>query len=186
MSRSLSAGMQTVSTDAVVRPFILIDADFDSAPVYMWSGIGDLSWDSKTWVGVGNLLTVDAIEESTDMKAVGTKISLSGIPSELISLALQEDYSGRTLSIYLGAFDESGAVITNPVVIFRGRMDVMQILEGGDVATIDLTAENRMIDFERTRTRRYTDQDQKIEYPNDKGFEFVSSIQDKEIVWGRV
>jgi len=186
VSRSLSAGMQTVSTDSVVRPFILIDADFDAAPVYMWSGVGDLSWDSKTWVGVGNLLTVDAVEESTDMKAAGTKISLSGIPSDLISLALQEDYSGRTLTIYLGAFNDSGTVIANPVAIFRGRMDVMQILDGGDTATIDVTVESRLIDFERTRTRRYTDQDQKIDYPTDKGFEFVSSIQDKEIVWGRV
>jgi len=42
-----------------------------------------------------------------------------------------------------------------------------------------------MIAFERPYVRRYTDEDQKIEHPTDKGFEFVAAIQDLELVWGR-
>jgi hypothetical protein len=48
-----------------------------------------------------------------------------------------------------------------------------------------LTAESRLIDLERSRERRYTSEDQKIDYPNDKGLEFIADLQDKEIVWGR-
>ena len=36
-----------------------------------------------------------------------------------------------------------------------------------------------------TRVRRYTAEDQKIDYPNDKGLEFVAEMAEKEIVWGR-
>ena len=36
-----------------------------------------------------------------------------------------------------------------------------------------------------SRQRRYTSEDQKIDYPNDKGLEFVAEIAEKEIVWGR-
>jgi len=186
MTRSLSNDMQDVTTATLVRPIILVEAEFDSSDVLIWSGIGDLTWDSKTWTGTGQLLRVDAMEESVEMRAVGTKVTLSGIPSELLSIALQEDYQGRQLSVYLGAFDDSGAVIASPVVVFKGRMDIMTISEAGDTASIEVSVENRLIDFERPRERRFTSEDQKIEYPNDKGFEFVSTIQDKEIVWGRV
>ena len=186
MTRSLSSEMQAVSTADVVRPIIFVEAEFDSSTVRMWSGTGDLTWNAETWVGTGQLLRVDAIEESNEMKAVGTNVTLNGVPADLLSLALQEDYQGRTLTIYLGAFDESNEVITSPVVIFSGRMDIMSISEDGQRASIEVSVENRLIDFERTRERRYTSEDQKIDFPNDKGFEFVSTIQDKEIVWGRV
>lgn len=186
VTRSLSNDMQNVTTSTVVRPIILVEAEFDSSDVLIWSGIGDLSWDSKTWIGTGQLLRVDAMEESVEMRAVGTTVTLSGIPSELLSIALQEDYQGRQLTVYLGAFDDSGTVITSPVIVFKGRMDIMTISESGDSASIQVNVENRLIDFERPRERRYTSEDQKIDFPSDKGFEFVSTIQDKEIVWGRV
>jgi hypothetical protein len=64
-------------------------------------------------------------------------------------------------------------------------MDTMGIEDSGDTANIGLTAESRLIDLERSRERRYTSEDQKIDYPNDKGLEFIADLQDKEIVWGR-
>ncbi len=61
----------------------------------------------------------------------------------------------------------------------------MTIDEGADSATISLAVENKLIILENAKERRYNDEDQKIENPTDKGFEFVASIQDVEIVWGR-
>lgn len=185
MSRDLTSSMQTVADASVVRPIILVELAFDTGTTRLWSGYGDLTWDSQTWNGAGNLMSIGSLEETTEVRAIGTDITLSGLPSEIVSLALQEDYQGRFATIYLGALDDTGAVISDPVVIFGGRMDVMSIQESGETASISISIENRLIDFERTKIRRYTDQDQKIDYPNDQGFEFVSSIQQMEIVWGR-
>jgi len=69
--------------------------------------------------------------------------------------------------------------------MFSGRMDTMSIKDSGDTANISLTAESRLIDLERSRERRYTSEDQKIDYPNDKGLEFIADLQNQEIVWGR-
>jgi hypothetical protein len=63
-------------------------------------------------------------------------------------------------------------------------MDVMTIGEQGDNCTIDLTAESRLIDLERPRLRRWTSEDQKALDPDDKGFEFVNSLQEATIKWG--
>ena len=63
-------------------------------------------------------------------------------------------------------------------------MDVMSIQESGEQATINITGESRLIDLEIARERRYTSEDQKIDFPDDKGLEFVADLQDKQIIWG--
>lgn len=185
MSRNLTSAMASAVSDTVVRPIILIDADFDGGAVQIWSGVGDLVWDSKTYTGAGAIMAIGEVEESVGMKATGTNITITGIPSEYLSLALTEDYQGRTLTIRVGALDDSNAVIADPQIVFRGRMDIMTINESSQDGTISLSVENRLIDFERPRVRRYTDQDQKIDHSTDKGLESVTAIQDKELVWGR-
>ena len=55
----------------------------------------------------------------------------------------------------------------------------------GTYSTISIAVENKLVAFERSKVRRYTAEDQKIDHPTDKGFEFVTSIVQKEIIWGR-
>ena len=185
MSRSLTSGMQTAVTADLVRPITLVQCAFDSGNLNLWSGIGDLTVDSVDYVGAGSLLSIGEITESSELSANGITVTLSGVTSPLITKARDEDYQGRELKVLLGAMDASNGVISDPVVIFSGFMDVMTINESGETATIQVTVENRLIEFEKTRIRRYTAEDQKIEYPNDKGLEFVAEMAEKEIVWGR-
>ena len=48
-----------------------------------------------------------------------------------------------------------------------------------------MTVESRLIDLERARDWRYTSENQKSLYPNDKGLDFVVDLQDMPIAWGR-
>ena len=113
MSRSLSAEMLAVATADIVRPIYLVKAEFDSTPpedrnLYLWSGFGDLTFNGKNYLGVGNLLSISAVDESTDLTATGASIVLSGIQSTLLAIARDEDYQGRPITIYLGALDDTG------------------------------------------------------------------------------
>ena len=58
-------------------------------------------------------------------------------------------------------------------------MDTMTIAESGEYSTISISAENKLIALERSKVRRYTAEDQKIDHPTDKGFEFVTAIVEK-------
>jgi hypothetical protein len=158
---------------------------FDSGNLNLWSGIGNLTVDSVDYVGAGTLLQVSEISESAELQANGLNVTLSGVTDPLISKARDEDYQGRELKVLLGAIDANGNVTSDPVTVFSGFMDTMVINDGSESATIQVTVENRLIEFERTRGRRYTAEDQKIDYPNDKGLEFVAEMQEKEIIWGR-
>ena len=185
MSRSLTTGMQSAVIADLVRPITLVQCAFDSGNLNLWSGIGELTVDSVDYVGAGSLLSIGEIAETSELSANGITVTLSGVTSPLLSKARDEDYQGRELKVLLGAMDASNGVITSPVVIFSGFMDTMVINDSSETATIQVAVENRLIEFERTRVRRYTAEDQKIDYPNDKGHEFVAEMAEKEIVWGR-
>lgn len=185
MSRTLEPAFASEVIKGTLAPILLVDLAFDSGHVRLWSGLGTLNWGGYNWTGVGDLGQVTEIRETTLAVATGLTLSLSGIPASTIAIALAEPYQGRPATLYLGAVDASGAVVASPTVLYAGRMDVMQINDGAETATISVQVENELIALETPRERRYTDQDQKIEYPLDKGLEYVASLQEKQIIWGR-
>lgn len=182
-TRDITSVVENALDQSLVRPFFAVELNFDTSPVRMWTGVGSATIDGQTYTGTGTLLNVSSIEETAELAVRGATLTLTGIPSELVSLALQEPYQGRTCRIYFGVVD--GNTYSNLTEIFSGYMDQMNIDEGPEFGTIELTVENKLIDLERSRVRRYSSGYQKSVYPNDKGFDFVEDLQDKDIMWGR-
>jgi hypothetical protein len=181
MSRDITSAVLNALDNAVIQPFFAVDLDFDSDSLYLWSGYGNLVIGSKTYLGAGQLLNISSISETTEMEAKGATISVSGIPSAFLSLALNEPYQGRECRIYFGVTSSP----SNYVEVFSGELDQMNIEEQVETANISVVAENVLVKLERPVVRRFTNEDQKSRFPNDRGLEFVASLQDKEIFWGR-
>ncbi len=188
MSRGLTAGFLTAADAGTVYPAILASFDFSGADINVWTGIGDLLWNGTTFSGIGDLGGVSAIEESEETRANGLSFTLNGISSAMVSSILSEDYRNRTCTVYLALFASltATAPITSPATMFVGRMDQAILDDDGDTATINLTAESRLIDLQRARERRYTDEDQRANpsYTADLGLQYVAGLQDKELMWG--
>jgi len=207
MSRDLSQVVLDGIAEDVVYPFFAVELQFDGGnTLRMWTGQGTLVLEDGTeWVGLGTLLDISAVEETAAMDVRGATITLSGVPSSVLSLALSQPYQGRVAKIYFGAFNrgsvlqESGAYIllqdggridlesesAGFNEIFSGYMDQMNISEDASTSYIELKVENKLIDLERARVARFTSGYQKSVYPNDKGLDFVEDLQDKKIAWGR-
>jgi hypothetical protein len=227
MPRSLPADLIASLEDDVLYPFFAVELLFDegtftpvpvatSTPVErvvrLWTGIGTLTYKQKQYFGAGNLLDISSIEETSEIAAKGASITLTGIPSETVSLALSEPYQGRICNIYFGTFAAQGVVVmlatkslkkmltfilledgskitlndrsTQLTQVFAGYMDTMNIEESAETCTVELTIENKLITLERARVARYTSAFQKSLYPNDKGLDFIEDMQDKSISWG--
>jgi hypothetical protein len=181
MSRDLTSTVLNALDDAVVYPFFAVDIDFVSGPLYVWSGNGDLVVGGKTYLGAGQLMAVSTVEETTEIEAKGATITMSGIPSSFLALALTQQYQGRECRIYFGMSNNP----SDYVEIFSGELDQMNISEEANTCTIAVTVENVLIKLGRPVVRRFTNEEQKSRFPNDKGLEYVASLQDKEIFWGR-
>jgi len=208
MSRDLSAALSGSLEDNVVYPFFAIDLEFDSPnTLRLWTGYGTLVYEDVSYFGTGELLGISSVEETVEMAAKGATLTLSGVPSEVISLALQEPYQGRVCKINFGMFAtdnllqedatsyillQDGAKIalesqqTSLTEVFTGYMNQMNIEESPDTSTIQLTVENKLVDLERPRVARYTSAYQKDKFNGDLGLDFVESLQDQKLTWGRV
>lgn len=184
MSRTVPAALLTALDGDEIDVFYAVDLAFDSSNIRLWTGYGDKTINSNTYTGSGNLLTIDGLEEASDLSARGTTLTLNGLDSTIVTYALTEEYQGRLVTIYWG-------VGNNTVEVFSGYMDKMTIQDSAEGATIQLTVESRLIVLERPNVRRYTRESHagvrtaKSLSGSDTFFDWVTKLQDKQIVWGR-
>ena len=184
-SRTLETNTKTQSQAAANYMVIFAKLEFGSGDVLIHSDLGDITWGGDTYLGVGTLGSITPVEEQAELGRSVIKMSLSGVSASLISTALGEDYQGKDATIYVGYKDLStNALVADPSVHFKGRMDVMEVVSG-ETAEITLTVESKMAAWDKPNVRRYNHQDQISRYPNDKFFEFIEQTAQKPIVWGR-
>jgi hypothetical protein len=185
MPRPWTPQMVAQLSAAKIRPVLFLQMKFTDGPIFVWSGLGNLNWNGHVWVGLGALGTISAIEESSELKATNVTFTLSSIPQDLIQHALGQVRQGYPVQLWFGTLGDNNNVLADPLQIFAGRMDVPTIDEGAQTSTISIAVENRLIDLNRSRERRYTDQDQQIDHPGDLGFQYVQFIQAWSGTWGK-
>lgn len=183
--RVMTGAAETALSADTVYPIFLVQVTCVSGDVLMWSGLGDLVWQGRTYLGAGNLGGISAIGETTETSAKGLTLTLSGVPSDLVATALSETRQGLPAKVWLGCLTATGVMVDDPILLFGGLTDVPMVEDGAETCSVSITAESRLIDLERPRVRRYTPEDQHIDYPGDKGFDYVSGLQSKEFKFGR-
>lgn len=185
MSRALSSAMLAGIQASDLAPILLFEGEFAGGFVRLWTGFGTISWNGHDWTGMGQLIGISDMEESSEVVATGLTVSLSGVDPALVSAAIGEARQNMPGRIWIGLLNASGAVVSTPYLAFRGRLDVPQIADSEDACTISISYENILGDLLRPREIRFTDEAQKALFPDDRGFEYVTRIQDVELVWTR-
>lgn len=180
MSRTVPAAILTALAQPEVEPFYAVEIDLDSGPLRLWTGYGDRTIESNTYTGGGTLMTIEGLEEVADLSAKNITLTLSGMPAEVISLALQEPYQRRKVRVLWGVRN-----VSDFVEVFSGSLNQMVIEDSAESGTISVTVDSKLVELERASNRRYTSESHKARYPSDTFFDFVAKIQDKQIVFGR-
>ena len=186
MSRTIPSSLLSVLGNAEIEPFYAVEMQFDSGTMRIWTGYGNKTIGGNTYTGTGNLLQIEGLEETSDLSAQGTTLTLNGLDITIITYALTEDYQGRLAKIFWGV---NG--VSDVIEVFSGYMDTMTIQDEGQSSTIQLTLESRLITLERPSNRRYTAKShagvraQKGLTGDDSFFDWVVQLQDKRVPWGR-
>jgi len=184
MTRTVTAAVNTALTGYNIPCFFAVELQFDAGTTRVCNAGYNYTINGNIFYAIGTMGKISTIQESADLAAYGITMELSGIDSAEIAIALAEPYQGRPCKVWMVFLSEQLQVIADPVLIFNGRIDLMDI-QLGDTATITLTAESRLIDLERPRVRRYNHEDQIIDYPGDNGFEYVPLMVNIELLWGK-
>lgn len=183
--RTLTTAAKNAFSAINFPALILVELDFVDGFVRLTNAGYTFTWGGFDWLGIGTLGSISAISEGSALQMYGCSLTLSGIPPEIIATAFSQGYQGRGAVVRLAPLNTDYSFIADPVVVFKGRMDTMDI-EVGSSATVTLSVESRLTDWERPRIRRYNNEDQKTEYPNDLGFQFVDQMIEKDLKWGRL
>lgn len=184
MPRSLTSTMITELQKGTVAPIYLVAVQFTSGVQYMWNGIGSVVWNGQTWLGVGNLGAIQGLTQATDITARNVTLTLNGIPNSLLELAIAECSQNYQAQIWFGFIASDGSILADPSQVWLGYTDVPTIMEGGDTSSISITVENKLV-ARQASNRRYTSEDQAIDFPTDTGFRYVASVQNFTGTWGK-
>lgn len=189
VDRTLTIAEITETTERDYKVAAMVSLFFDIAHVHVWTGLGSMQLTlptetQHTWLGVGELGSIDGILESTDRSVNGVKLTLTGIDNDMLSHALTQDYQGRDAKIWLVYFDEIWQPIGDGILIFAGQMDTLSAVDGDKKGMVTVQCESRDALLRRTSESLLTDEEQQRLWPGDLGLEFVTALQSKEIQWG--
>jgi hypothetical protein len=163
---------------------VLMEGNFKDGVVRFWTGYGNITWDNKLWTGSGTLISIETIPETIEIAAQDVVISLSGCPPEVMAIALTQGGHNLNSTLWLAFLDANAAIIADPVQLYRGLLDVMEISETVDAPILRITYQNRLADIERPRLWNYTDSDQQKRFPGDTGFSHISNALNWSGKWG--
>lgn len=158
--------------------------------------------ETKVYVGVGALGSMEPVADKTMLEADTVTLRLTGVPNKLAQLAFEDHYLGRTAKIFLAVLDNNYHVVNKPQLIFSGKMENMSVSHIANEAVIEVNCISKLADWERAKGGRFNAEYQdkiinKIKlkdaregktYPTgwrDTAFDFIPSLIDKEINWGR-
>lgn len=185
--RTLTPTVSAEVKGQVVKYVLFVELDFSGGIVRVNTSPYDITWNTFNWVGVGTLGEVSAVQEKSDLTATKYSLGLSGVTTEIISIALTQEYMGRQASIWFGLVDESTGklvILADPLLVFKGWMDMM-VIQTGTQSKVTVTVETKLANWNVPRVSRLTDEHQQELYPGDRGMQYVALMEDYEIVWGR-
>jgi hypothetical protein len=196
MPRSLSpAFLAQLGSTGMSAPVLFVVLAFADQTLYLFGGVGSLTPAGpaysatstfpygETFIGMGWLGKVSTVPQTNKVQAQNVTLALSGIPSELVLEAINEVSINGSATIYLGFFDNTGALIADPVQLFAGALDVPTLSDSGPTCTISITAENPLLRLNEAPARTFDDADQQIYFPGDLGMSFVDALGNLTLFW---
>lgn len=172
----------------------LADMQFKSGSVYRWAGNTSLGIASHTWLPTFGQVSVDGLGWSGEPISRQVTMSISGVDSEILPLAIAEtnEADQQPLLMYWLLFDADWQPVGGLIPMFVGlmqppRVDRTQATEDeGAVQSISLPVENIFYNRSRPANGRYTSPDQQRRYSGDLMCDFVSSLVFKTLKWPSV
>lgn len=187
---ALSATISALLEQRTVRCAHLVEICFVTQARRLWNGNYKITTsDGHDWFGIRKLGSIEGLENDGDFQASELKFSISGVDTRLLQMAVSEDkaeYIGRHVRVYLQFFDSDWTLLDAPVARAVGIIDGLEVtrqpMEGGGTRrVISLTAQNMFYGRGQPPASFFTDTDQQLRFPGDRGLVYLSELQDTNI-----
>ena len=181
--RGLTQNDIELLSQPIVKAAFAAEIETSEETVYLWTGIGNIKWNDKLYIGTGEFINISPFEESGDLSANNFTLTLNSTENVFRARMLLDIRSDKNANILLFLFNDLWE-IQNGFIIFRGKTDTATINVTSGSIDSSLLIENVFNGLEQRIDRRWDSQDQKIRDSNDTGFDQMAALQDKTIKWG--
>ena len=183
MSRNIGANNITEANLASLEVVILVHFAF-TVPIYVHTGIGTITFSGDNYLGVGDLGTIGGMEESEQLSPAPIELTLSSTVSTHIAEALDSGNFGDTITIYQGYRNIDGTLVADPWILARGTFEYANITLSEEDNKVTIVMQHDIVRLEEKNGRRWSDEDQRNEYPNDTFLSFIAGINNQKLLWG--
>lgn len=182
---TLSPNQQAALEQPVARVVYFVRMDFASGSQYVCSANQTIAWDGHDWLGMGVLGSISPVEESDGLEPKALSFVLNVAQPEWLTVAIGavEEYRGRDIVMWFCPLDESFVMVGEPVVCWRGIMDVVTVGIDGEEGQIALKAETSAYGLKRQPALRLNAAQQKQKYPSDTGLDYLQSLIAQPALW---
>ncbi len=179
--RTLTGAAAAVLSGPVVPMVLLVELGF-STVIRLCTGAVAVLYGGQLFYGTGTLGAVEAVTDEVQ-STTGLSFTLSGVPSESLATALQEDVRGKSCIVRLAILDPATHAVLDAPAMFTGTLDQMPITHGPETCSVGVVAIHRGETYRRPNPLRYTDGDQQRLFPGDTSLRYVQSQSAVQDVW---
>lgn len=170
-------------------PCHLVELHRDAGTTYLTDAYRSIVWGGNTYTAQGHLLEFGGLAETLDLQTHRISVMLAGDDENRtwVAAVLSEEWVGRRLVIRKAFLSASGSVIADPVAIFDGLIDDIDVgdeLDPNKGSTrVTVHAMPEFSNFDHRPGRHTNDEQQQQFFPGDRFFQHASS-QARVITWG--
>jgi hypothetical protein len=161
---------------------LAVEIIYPMGPVRVHSGVGDILISGLTYKGVGGLGGIDPISQTSKTEPGRVNLSMTGLDATLMQEVINTRCQGSFAKIWLVVLDEQDVFLT-ATLLFSGRVSSQKLKYGADVS-ISIELVDRLADWSRKNTSRFSDENHKSRHPDDRFFRYVAQMSEKPIYWG--
>jgi hypothetical protein len=183
MTRSLTSTLISALSTNKLNPVNLVYIGVDTG-YYYTDHYKAITFNGNTYLASSIFLGASEAQESSEVSANSLVLKFSGADQTMTSLFLNYDYMNKQAFVYRGFLDSSQALISNPFLLFEGKIENFNLEERDNTSEVLISVASHWVDFDKIAGRKTNTNSQKLFFPNDKGFDYASKSV-KEIKWGR-
>jgi hypothetical protein len=181
----LSDAQKTALSSPVARTVYFIELQFLGSTQYICSANQSIVWGGNTWLGLGTIGSISAIEESDGLESKPLTFTINAAQPTWLALAVGpvEQYRGRVAKMYFCPLDESYQMVGTPEICWRGIMSVISVGIEGEEGKIQLRCETSAYGLKRQSSLRMNPSQQRKKYPADAGFDYLPDLIANPQTW---
>jgi len=155
MTRTLTTAVKnelaTDSLQPITLVYINVGTGFRFTDHYK-----DITYDSNTYSASSLFTRLSSVTESSEIEVSNITLSFSGADQTIISLFLSNSYMEKEAEVYKGLLNTSEAVIADPFLLFKGRIESFSIDESINQSNANIVVASHWSDFSKIEGRKQT------------------------------